>query len=152
MKPFTMVHLENWVRKPTDLIKDWASLRITHNLGQNKGCTVVMVTLHEHLYVSSVCIRPVSLTLCEDGEQWVLETLFGLLHLLLMLGLLVHQTPHMTVGWLDHGVELVGSAPVHLTPFYPCEQYCYGLTELAVICEKSERSLFDYLWHEFRGR
>lgn len=54
MKPLTMVHLKNWVRKPTDLIKDWASLRITLNPGQNKGCTVVMETLHEHLYVSSV--------------------------------------------------------------------------------------------------
>lgn len=93
-----------------------------------------------------MCRTPGSLTLGENGKQWVLEMLFGLFHLLFMLGLLVHQAPHVAVGWLDHGVEVIGSAPVHLTPFYPCEQYCYHLTELAIIWGKSERY---YIWFKF---
>lgn len=76
----------------------------------------------------------VCLTLGKDGQQRVLEVLFGLFYFILVLCLLVHQTPHLTVGRLDHGIEMIGCPPVHLASFYPCRQNCYDLTELAVIC------------------
>lgn len=51
-----------------------------------------------------------------------------------MLRLLRHQTPHVAVGRLDHGVEVVGVPAADLAAVDPGEQNRRGLAELVVVC------------------
>ena len=74
------------------------------------------------------------LTLVEGGQQGALERLLGALHLLLVLSLLAHQPAHVAVGRLDHGVEVVGGAAVHLSAVDPGEEHRRGLAEGLVVC------------------
>lgn len=48
-------------------------------------------------------------------------------------GLFIHEPAHVAVGRLNHGVELVRRAPIHLPTLYPGQQNCNSLGELAVI-------------------
>lgn len=50
--------------------------------------------------------------------------------------LLVDEPADVAVGRLDHGVEVVGSSPVHFPTFYPGQQGLDGFRELGVICSK----------------
>lgn len=74
-----------------------------------------------------------ALTLYEDGGQGVLKLLFGLLHLLLVRRLLVHQPADVAVRRLDHGVEVVGVAAVHFASLHPGQQHSHRLGKLGVI-------------------
>lgn len=60
-----------------------------------------------------------TLTLRHDAGQSSLELVLGLLHLLLVLALLAGQAADVTVGGLDHGVEVVGVPAVDFTSFQP---------------------------------
>ena len=70
----------------------------------------------------------------QDSRQGVLELLLGLLHLLLVGGLVVHQPADVAVGGLDHGVEVVGVAAVDLAPLHPGQQDTDGLGKLSIVC------------------
>lgn len=76
------------------------------------------------------------LTLHQDPWESQFELLFSFFHLLLVSCLLVDQPADVAVGWLDHGVEVVGGSPVHLPTFYPGQQGLDGFQELGVICRK----------------
>lgn len=78
------------------------------------------------------------LTLAHDARQSGLELFFGLLHLLLMLTLLRGQPADVTVGRLDHGVEVVGVAAVDLASFQPGQKNAHGFWKLAVIWPKPD--------------
>lgn len=80
----------------------------------------------------------VGLTLAHDARQSGLELFFGLFHLLLMLTLLSGQPADVTVGGLDHGVEVVGVAAVDLASFQPGQKDAHCFWKLAVICAKPE--------------
>ena len=80
------------------------------------------------------------LTLRQDGHQGVLERLPGSFHFLLVLRLLAHQPPHVAVGRLDHGVELVGGSAVDLAAVDPGVENRRGLAELMVVCGSDRRT------------
>lgn len=76
------------------------------------------------------------LTLHQDPWESQFELLFSFFHLLLVSCLLVDEPAYVAVGWLDHGVKVVGSSPVHFPTFYPGQQGLDGFWELGVICRK----------------
>lgn len=78
------------------------------------------------------------LTLAHDARQSGLELFFGLFHLLLVLALLGGQPADVTVGGLDHGVEVVGVAAVDLASFQPGQKDAHCFWKLAVIWPKPE--------------
>lgn len=80
----------------------------------------------------------VGLTLTHDARQSGLELFFGLFHLLLMLTLLSGQPADVTVGGLDHGVEVVGVAAVDLASFQPGQKDAHRFWKLAIIWPKPE--------------
>lgn len=97
------------------------------------------------LYIYSIyCISciiqtcTVRLTLSHYASQSTLELVLGLLHLLLMLTLLACQAADVSVGRLDHGVEVVGVPAVDFAPFQPGEEdaHCFG--KLAVVWQRTE--------------
>lgn len=75
----------------------------------------------------------VQLTLDKDPSQGLLELLLGLLQPLLMSCLLVDQAADMVIGRLDHGIEVVGTSPVHLTTLYPGQQCVHCFRECGII-------------------
>lgn len=81
----------------------------------------------------SVTVHRARLTLAHDARQSGLELFFGLLHLLLMLTLLGGQPTDVTVGRLDHGVEVVGVATVDLASFQPGQKDAHCFWKLAVV-------------------
>lgn len=76
------------------------------------------------------------LTLHQDPWESQFELLFSFFHLLLVGCLLIDEPADVAVGRLDHGVEVVGSSPVHFPTFYPGQQGLDGFWELGVICSK----------------
>lgn len=50
-----------------------------------------------------------------------------------MLNLLAGQPADVAVGRLDHGVKVVGVAPVDLASLQPRQEDAHGLGELAVV-------------------
>lgn len=78
------------------------------------------------------------LTLAHDARQSGLELFFGLFHLLLVLTLLSGQSADVTVGGLDHGVEVVGVAAIDLASFQPGQKDAHCFWKLAVIWHKPE--------------
>lgn len=62
------------------------------------------------------------LKLNENSRKGLLELLLCFLHVFLMGSFLVHQATDVAVGRLDHGVEVVGTATVHLSSLNPGEQ------------------------------
>lgn len=73
------------------------------------------------------------LTLNQNPWESKFEFLFSFFHLFLMSCFLIHQSANVAVGRLDHGVEIVGSPPVHFSTLYPGQQGLDGFWELCVI-------------------
>lgn len=55
-----------------------------------------------------------------------------------MLALLTRQAADVTVGRLDHGVEVVGVPAVDFTSFQPGQEDAHRFGELAVVWPRTE--------------
>lgn len=124
---------------------DWFLICLLHLYVLKVNC-IVCVCARACVFLSNPCSTHknpllfaghiVGLTLAHDARQSGLELLFGLFHLLLMLALLSGQPADVTVGGLDHGVEVVGVAPVDLASFQPGQKDAHCFWKLAIIWPK----------------
>lgn len=76
------------------------------------------------------------LTLNENSRKGLLEFLLCFFHVFLMGSFLIHQAANVAVGRLDHRVEVVGAATIHLSSFNPGQQGLHSFWEFRIIWKK----------------